>query len=514
MKFETAGEKRKFYRNMRENVSARCIGFASMRLVMMLAPFALCFVAVIALVMIARGADPIQALFGSHAGNGVSMAMAIPLVAIRGWRESRSILADKMSKLAESPEFRTAEGKAKFNRMDDEQKELASQINAAERSNSLGDDLGGVRSRMANDAPGGRADGGSAARGDEEYRLAYQEYLKFGMVRTERSPGVSDQYRQLLEKRATHVEYRDMTAGGGPGLTFSGAAPLVPVGFVSKIEEALKWFGGMFEASTIFPTDSGQPLPYPTDNDVNVTGEQVGEGQQVSMADVNVGYMTLGAFKYSTKLIRISMELIQDSAFDIESYLAGKFATRLGRILNLKFTTGVGTTEPMGIVVASSLGVSAGTTPALIGDDNATTPDPTAQVGYLDLVNLEHSVDKAYRQGAKFMANDTTVRYWKTLKDKYGRPLWVPGMAVGAPDTVLSYPIVVNNDIDALATGKKPVLFGALDKYLIRRVKDMAVLRLSERFADYGQVAFLGFSRYDGNLLDAGTHPVRHILLS
>jgi HK97 family phage major capsid protein len=68
--------------------------------------------------------------------------------------------------------------------------------------------------------------------------------------------------------------------------------------------------------------------------------------------------------------------------------------------------------------------------------------------------------------------------------------------------------------MDALATGKKPVVFGALDKYLIRNVKALSIMRLSERFADYGQVAFIGFSRADGNLIDAGTHPVKHILLS
>src|SRR6185437_6924335 len=167
--------------------------------------------------------------------------------------------------------------------------------------------------------------------------------------------------------------------------------------------------------------------------------------------------------------------------------------------------------EPSGIVPQSSAGVTSGTTPSIIGDDNQTTPDPTQQVGYIDLVNLEHSLDILYRMGASYMMHDGTLRFIKTLKDKFGHPLWMPGMAVGKPDTILGYKYWINNDMAQLGAGNKSVLFGQMDKYLIRRVKEMSILRLVERFADFGQVAFLGFARYDGNLLDAGTHPVRYL---
>ena len=141
----------------------------------------------------------------------------------------------------------------------------------------------------------------------------------------------------------------------------------------------------------------------------------------------------------------------------------------------------------MGIITAAT---ASGVT--MIGDDNATTPAPTVEVGYLDLLALEHSVDKAYRRGAKWMMHDSTLRFIKGLKDKYGHPLWLPGVAVNAPDTILGYPYSINNDMATLAASGKTVAFGALDKYVIRRVKELAVLRLVERFADYGQVAFLG----------------------
>ncbi len=79
------------------------------------------------------------------------------------------------------------------------------------------------------------------------------------------------------------------------------------------------------------------------------------------------------------------------------------------------------------------------------------------------------------------------------------------------------YAYRVNNNMDQLtntspATTRKTVAFGRFDKYLVRKVREMSVLRLTERFAEYGQVAFIGFARYDGQLLDAGTHPVKYLL--
>jgi HK97 family phage major capsid protein len=270
----------------------------------------------------------------------------------------------------------------------------------------------------------------------------------------------------------------------------------------------------MWNQAEVLDTATGQPLPYPTDNDTTQTGALVGEGAQVNTADVSLSQIMFGAYKFTSNMVKVSIELLQDSAFDLESFLTKKFSTRLGRISNTYFTTGLGSgsNQPNGIVTAS---VSSGQT--VIGDENASAPDPTSQVGYTDLVNLEHSIDPLYRKGAKYMMHDQTLRFIKTLKDKYGRPLWLPGMAVAAPDTILSYPFSINNDMAQLgpsgspAVGSKSVLFGPLDKYMIRRVKEMSVLRLVERFADYGQVAFLAFARYDGNLLDAGTHPTKYL---
>jgi len=325
-----------------------------------------------------------------------------------------------------------------------------------------------------------------------------------------------DEHRAILA--GTHPEFRDLGIGSN-----ALGGYLVPQGFVYELEIAMKFFGGMLEVARIMDTATGQPLPYPTMNDTTVTGEIVGEGAQVSDVDAAFGHLVLNAWKYSTKMVKVSLELLQDSAFDLEAYLKEAFAIRLGRILNTHFTTGSGTNQPNGIVTAAvandgtpqAWGSGSGPGIPLIaggsaGNDGGSETG-TNSIGSQDLVNLEHSVDRLYRKGARYMMHDTSLRYLKQLLDKYGRPLWLPGIAANAPDTINGYPYTINNDVAQIAASANTVLFGRLDKYIVRRVKELSILTLVERFADYGQRAFIGFARYDGNLLDAGTHPVNYL---
>ena len=153
---------------------------------------------------------------------------------------------------------------------------------------------------------------------------------------TSRSRGVSAEDREILLDR--NREMRDMGALGAG----SAGAYLVPQGFVRQVDVALKFAGDMLQAGTTMQTDNGQPLPWPNENDSSISGEQIAENTQVTTQDVTLGSITFNAWKYSTKLVKVSLELLQDSAFDMESFLAKAFGTRLGRILNNKFTVGVG----------------------------------------------------------------------------------------------------------------------------------------------------------------------------
>jgi len=444
----------------------------------------------------------------------------------RELREQRGkLIADAQALIPVEGGAWTAETRTKFDQMMTDADVMAKDIDRLELAERVGEE---VRTGKPPDARTTSQD--ARDRAVPEYRVALKRHGRKAMEHLSAEvrsviDGMHVEYFAALtdylcrgentkpESRAIlngeRKEFRDMgIASGGAGGYF------VPQGFVYEIEDALKYFGAMLMSSEIMPTATGQPLPYPTDNDTTVAGELIGEGTQVTTNDIALGSITFNAYKFSTKMIKVSIELLQDSAFDLEAFIRQKFAQRLGRVLNTYFTTGTGTAQPKGIIPASIVGVGVGSVPliATIGDENQTSPDPTVQVGYNDLVNLEHSVDPLYRPGAAWMMNDSVLRFIKQLKDKYGRPLWVPGLATGAPDTILSYKYWINNDMDAMATAKKTVLFGQVSKYMVRQVRELGILRLNERFADYGQVAFIGFARYDGNLLDAGTHPVKFLL--
>jgi HK97 family phage major capsid protein len=436
---------------------------------------------------------------------------------IKELREKRAAIHAEAMKISELPVI-TKEDRAKFDAQMIEVDTLKADIDRLERALKVDAELRETVVPPREKIPGQdrAAENSPEVRKakDEKYRRAYSEYLRLGPRQTDFEPGMSEESREAL--RVGRTEYRDMGIGTN---TLGGY--FVPQGFVYDIESAMKWYGDMLNQAEILDTASGQPLPYPTDNDTSNTGEIVGEGQQVSDQDVTVGHINFNAFKFSTKMVKVSIELIQDSAFDMEGFLKNKFAIRLGRILNTKMTVGAGSTEPLGILTAviaacgaPAVGGGAYGIPVIAAGSSANTGGAETggtSIGTKDLIALEHSIDPAYRSGAKYMFHDTLLRGFQQLLDKYGRPLWVPGVAANAPDKVNGYAYSVNNDMPQSALSANTVIFGNLKKYMIRRVKELGILRLTERFADYGQIAFIGFARYDGNLLDAGTHPVCYL---
>lgn len=282
-------------------------------------------------------------------------------------------------------------------------------------------------------------------------------------------------------------------------LTGSEGGFTVPEDFWRALEVSLLEFGGMRQAATVIRTDSGADLPIPTTNDTSNKGVILAENAAVAEQDVVFGQIVLQAYKYSSKMIRVSVELLQDSAFNLAELLGRMLGERIGRITNDHFTTGTGSSQPNGVVTASGLGKT--------GASGQTTT-----VIYDDLVDLQHSVDPAYRANARWMFHDLTLAAIKKLKDLDGRPLWVPGLAVREPDRILGDPYIINQSMAQMAASAKSIIYGALGKYFIRDVREVTLVRLDERFADFHQVAFLAFSRHDGDLIDAGTDPVKHYI--
>ncbi|HEX7769866.1 MAG TPA: phage major capsid protein [Dokdonella sp.] len=265
---------------------------------------------------------------------------------------------------------------------------------------------------------------------------------------------------------------------------------------MKPLERALLTFGGMRQRSTIWRTETGADLPVPTSNDTSNTGEIIAQNSPVNQQDVAFSQLVLQAFKYSSKMILVPVELLQDSSVNIAEFLGSALGERIGRITNTHFTTGDASSKPNGIVTAATTsGIAlAAKTPTLA-----------------ELVSIQHAVDPAYRVNGAWMFHDSMLAEIKKIVDAdSGRPIWMNSLAGGVPDTVLGDPYVVNQAMAvAASTGSgKSIIYGDLSKYIIRDVRDITLLRLDERYAEYHQVAFLAFSRHDGDLLDAGTHPV------
>lgn len=331
-------------------------------------------------------------------------------------------------------------------------------------------------------------DGGKEANA-KAYASAFRNYLANGIN------DVSPEDKQMLQSR--------FVKNAAQTLTTSGGGYLIPTELEAALEVALKFYGGILGNVGTLETSTGGPLDYPTMNDTTNTGRIIGVNTQVTNTALSFGQVAFSSYIFSSDIVLIPLALLQDAIFDVNSLASGALGERLGRLLNTKLTVGTGTGEPLGIVPAA---VAAGNTVT------AATGGSTS-VTYSNLVDLEHAVDPLYRAGGKFMFHDSTLKALKKLVDSANRPLWQPALTAsfgnGAQPSILDHPYLINNDMAAMAANADSILFGDLTKYKYRKVAGgTSIMRLTERYADYLQVGIMAFLRADGQLVDAGTHPV------
>jgi HK97 family phage major capsid protein len=268
---------------------------------------------------------------------------------------------------------------------------------------------------------------------------------------------------------------------------------------VTSIVEKLKAFGGMRALAEVIQTTGGNPLSFPTSDGTSEVGEIVAENASATSSDPTFGSTPLNVYKFSSKIVTVPWELLQDTAVNVEQFVTARLATRLARAQNNYFTTGTGTAQPTGVVTASSAG-KVGTT------------GQTATVIYDDLIDLIHSVDPAYRAAGKcrFQMHDLTLAIIRKLKDTQGRPIFIPGyydngIAAGTPDTLCGYGFTVNQSMATMAANAKSITFGDHSYYKIRDVMGVTLFRFTDSaYASKGQVGFLAWMRSGGNLVDVG----------
>ncbi|MGB8801171.1 MAG: phage major capsid protein [Candidatus Acidiferrales bacterium] len=393
----------------------------------------------------------------------------------------------------------TAADRAKFDKMMNDAEDLKGQIDKLEQRAAVDEALASGRYSAVD-----RYDARYESAPQREYRRSFNNWLKRGDV---------DQ--RMIEHRDTDSQGQ---AAGSQTISYTAGAAggyFVPAGFVYDVDVATKFYAPLMSGSSfrVLETATGAVLPYPTSNDTTQQAIPLAENTQANENPLTMSQTTFGAYKFTSQVVRVSLELLQDSAFDIEAFLKDQFGVRFGRAYEKYFTTGSGVNVPTGILTAlNALDIPEVVAVGSNANDGNAGSTGANSIGTNDLVELEHAVDPSYRSRGQWMMHDTTVRQLKQLLDKYGRPIWLPGIAVNSPDTILGYPYTINQSMPQIAPNAPTVLFGDLSKFIIRKVREMSVLRLVERYADYGQIGFIAFSRVDSNLVDSGTHPIQQLV--
>lgn len=280
--------------------------------------------------------------------------------------------------------------------------------------------------------------------------------------------------------------------------TGSAGGNLVNNELIAAFDEALLYYCNLREVATVLRTETGADLPIPTMNDTSQKGEIPGENTQVSSQDVTLGQVTMKAYNYSSKAVLVSYEFLNDAYLNVDAWLGRVLGERIGRIQTEHFTTGDNSSKPQGIVTGAA--------------NSSVTLAGAAAVTYANLVDIFHSVDPEYRMmpNCAWMLHDTWLKYIRKIVDANGDPIWNPGIVGAAPSTILGKPYKINNEMPT-ATATKVLLFGDMSKYYIRDVAmEWTLVRLDERYADYGQVGFLSWLRSDGRIVNAGTGPIKY----
>lgn len=322
----------------------------------------------------------------------------------------------------------------------------------------------------------------AATGGEESLERAFDNYLRTGQPN-----------QDIAELRAQNV-----LNGAAGGYT-------VPDGFRQKLVDRMKAFGGLQNVCETITTSDGNSLEWPTLDDTSGTAEIVAEGAAAASAgaDLVFGTKALGAYKYESTgtgnvPLKVSWELIQDSAFDVQGLVATKLGERIARKFAYDIVNGSGTGEPEGVLNKSAVEMF------------TSFAAPT----FNELIAFVHSLDPAYRgDGCVWIMNDATLGTLRQITDANDRPLWEPQAQAGflgmPGGTLLGYPVIVDQAMPNLGDDTKPIVFGNVRQgYVVRRVKDITLVVLTEQYAVNGQVGYMAWMRGDACIQDPNSYLV------
>ena len=300
-------------------------------------------------------------------------------------------------------------------------------------------------------------------------------------------PGrASDTYKQsfwnLMRSKAAMPEVVNALQVG----TDSEGGYLVPDEFERTLVESLEEENIFRQLAKVIQTSSGdRKIPVVASKG---TASWIDEEGAFTESDDAFGQVSIGAYKLGT-MIKVSEELLNDSVFDLESYISREFGRRIGAKEEEAFFIGDGSGKPTGVLAATGgaqTGVTAASATAITADE---------------LIDLFYSLNSPYRKNAVWLLNDATVKAVRKLKDAQGQYLWQPSLVAGTPDTILGRPVKTSAYMPTIAAAAKSVAFGDFGYYWIADRQGRSFKRLGELYAANGQVGFLGSQRVDGKLI-------------
>ena len=359
----------------------------------------------------------------------------------------------------------SAEDAASYDKMEADMVSLGKEIDRLERQAAHDAELARATSVPLTGTPGAGGDSGEkTGRAADGYKKAF-----WNMLRARGGEGLEAAVRNALRIGAD-----------------SEGGYLVPDEFERRLVEALEEENIFRGLANVITTSSG-------DRKIPVVASKgdaswLEEGDAIPESDDSFGQVTIGAHKLGT-MLKISEELLNDSAFDLEAYVTREFARRTGAKEEEAFLTGNGTGKPTGILAATG------------GGQIGVTTAGAAAITLDEVLDLYHALKTPYRRSAAFITNDATVKAIRKLKDTTGQYLWQPSIKEATPDTILNRPLYTSAYMPTIAAGAKTLAFGDFRYYWIADRQGRIFRRLNELYAVNGQVGFIATQRVDGKLI-------------
>lgn len=375
------------------------------------------------------------------------------------WEKAKAFLDERRDT---DTGYLSAEDDVQYARMEADIDQLTSEIERLERAQRRDAELARATSQPLTTMPGLTGEEGErkTGRATASYERAFWDAMRLN---------------------ASPMEVRNALSEG----VDSEGGYLVPDEFERTLVQSLADQNIMRGLAKVIQTTSGdRKIPVVS---THGTAGWLDEGKPYAESDETFSQVTLSAFKLGT-FLKISEELLNDSAFDVESYLATEFARRIGAAEEEAFLVGNGQGKPTGIFTAG-------------GGQNAVTTAKGTDISADELIDLHYALRAPYRKNAVWLMNDATVKTVRKLKDNNGQYLWQPALTAGAPDLILGRPVHTSTFAPELKAGQATVAFGDLSYYWIADRQGRSFKRLNELFATTGQVGFLASQRLDGKLV-------------